>query len=260
VDPPVNWRYPRAVRRSAKQTWGFRWSPRQWPSLFRAVRATPEDVALGARVFFAIGGHDEGPTYRGMLRTPAGKEVAQNRTAYPPFFTDYDRLRTLPDGTLGREYIRQLDERDIQPVGLIKATEPAYEGIDFSPDHAYVRDRLRDIHDMLHALTGYGIDMHGEGGLAAFTFAQTGNKGWAMLTLVNLLTGLSTGRTDGPAVLLKGYLRGRRARYILAENDWDRLLHLSIEEARAELGITPLEPYRPLELDEVFASVLSEPG
>jgi ubiquinone biosynthesis protein COQ4 len=248
------------VRRGAKQTWGFRLSPRQWPSLARAVRATPEDVALGARIFFAVGGHDEGPTYRRMLRTPAGKELAHNRTGYPKIFTDYDRLRTLPEGTLGREYVRQLDERDIHPVGIIKATAPAYEGIDFTPDHAYARDRLRDIHDLFHALTGYGIDMNGEGALAAFTFAQAGNKGWAMLAFINLLTGFSTGRLDGARVLLKGYLRGRRARYIIAENDWDRLFQLPIEQARAELGIPPFEPYRPLELDEVFASVSSEAG
>ena len=33
---------------------------RQWPSLAKQVRAAPDDVALGARVFFAMGGHDEG--------------------------------------------------------------------------------------------------------------------------------------------------------------------------------------------------------
>lgn len=233
-------------------------SPRQWPSLTRAVRDTPDDVALGARVFFAIGGHDEGPTYRRLLRTPAGTELAKNRTGYPEIFTDYDRLRGLPEGTLGHEYVRQLDERSIHPVEITKSTVPAYEGIEFSPEHEYVRDRLREMHDVFHALTGYGIDLNGEGGLAAFTFAQTGNKGWAMLTLLNLLTGLSTGRTDGLGVMLKGYLRGRRARYILAENDWDRLFALPIEEARAELGVTPPEPYRPLELGEVFASVSTE--
>lgn len=233
-------------------------SPRSWPSLVRAVRDTPEDVALGARVFFAVGGHDEGPTYRRLMRTTSGKELVQNRASYPAIFTDYDRLHTLPDGTFGREYVRQLDDRGIHPVGVVEATVPAYEGIDFSPDHEYVRDRLRDIHDIFHALTGYGIDMNGEGALAAFTFAQTGNKGWGMLALINLLTGFSTGRLDGARVLLKGYLRGRGARFILAENDWDRLFHLPIERVRTEFGITPLEPYRPLELEEVFQSVSGE--
>jgi ubiquinone biosynthesis protein COQ4 len=204
------------VPRATKQTWGFRLSPREWPSLARAVRDTPDDIALGARVFFAVGGHDEAPTYRRLLRTPEGASLARSHVDYPPIFTDYDRLRALPEGTLGREYIRQLDQRGIHPVGIIEATVPAYDGIDFSSDHAYIRDRLRDIHDLLHALTGYGVDLNGEGGLAAFTFAQTGNKGWAMLCFLNLFIGLSTGRLDGPVVIFKGYLRARRARCILS--------------------------------------------
>jgi len=243
---------------AAKQTWGFRLSPRQWPSLARAVLDTPDDIALGARVFFAVGGHDDGPTYRRLLKTSKGASLAKNRTDYPALFFDYDRLRALPEGTLGHEYVRLLDERGIHPVEIITATESAYEGIDFSPDHKYIRDRLRDIHDVLHALTGYGVDMHGEGGVAAFTFAQTGNKGWAALLVLNLLIGLSTGRIDGPVVMFKGYLRGRRTRYILAENDWDRLFQLPIEQARAELGIPPLEAYRPMEIEEAFPSVVNE--
>jgi ubiquinone biosynthesis protein COQ4 len=258
VDPVFDWRYSPAVPRAAKQTWGFRLAPRQWPSLARAVRDTPDDIALGARVFFAVGGHDEGPTYRRLVRTSEGARLAENRIDYPALFTDYDRLRALPEGTLGREYVEQLDERGIHPAEITESTQPAYEGIDFSRDHEYVRDRLRDIHDLFHALTGYGIDLNGEAGVAAFTFGQTGNKGWGALVLLNLLTGLSTGRVDGVSVIFKAYLRGRRARCVLAENDWDRLLQLPIGEARAELGISPLDPYRPLELGEVFASASGE--
>lgn len=254
----IPWRYAPGVLRRPKSTWGFRLAPQRWRSLARAIRETPDDVAVGARVFFSIGGHDERPTYRRLLRTPEGRALAESHGDYPSVFTDYARLRELPDGTLGREYVRQLDERGIHPGEITKATMPAYEGIEFSSDHAWVRDRQRDMHDLLHALTDYGIDMNGEGGLAAFTFAQTGNKGWAMLALLNALTGLSTGRFDGLVVIAKAYLRGRRARYILAENDWERLFSTPIEDVRAELRIPPLAPYRPMELGEAFVSARDE--
>ena len=254
MDPSACQRYSPTVPRSAKQTWGYRLTPRDWPSLFRAVKEDPNDVELGARVFFSIGGHDEGPTYRRFLRSDEGRQLVEDRTGYPALFTDFDRLRALPDGTLGREYVRQLDERGIDPLELSALTYRCYEGLDFSPEHVYVRDRVREAHDLLHTLTGYGIDITGEAGVLSFTFGQTGNKGWAALVCLNVLTSFSVGRFSALVVAVKGYLRGRRARFIPAATDWERLLQLPIEEARAELGIIPLEPYEPLFLEDVFVN------
>lgn len=239
---------------TTRPTWGFRLQPLAWPRLAAQVREDPGDVALGARIFFSIGGHDEGPNYRRFLRAPGGAELLRDATPYPEIVTDYERLRTLPAGTLGREYVRELDERGIHPVELDRQTHAAYVGRAFSREHAYVRDRVRQTHDLYHTLTGYGIDVLGEAGVLAFTFGQTGNKGWAMLVFLNGLSALSKGRLDGWRVAWKGYRRGRQARFLAAVNDWERLFQLPIDAARAELGIAPLEPYRPLELEEVFAA------
>jgi ubiquinone biosynthesis protein COQ4 len=233
-------------------TWGFRLAPREWLRLLPLVRKDPYDVVLGARVFFSIGGHDEGPTWSRMMMTGTGRRLAAARAPYPPLFTDYERLRALPDGTLGREYVRELDERSIHPLELKRVTESAWQGRRVSPEHAWIRDRVRDAHDLYHTLTGYGIDVYGEGGNLAFTFAQTGNKGWLVLVLLNGLTALASGRFDGWRVYREGWRRGRRARFLAAVDDWDRLLRLPLEQARRELGITPPRPYRPLSLEEIF--------
>jgi ubiquinone biosynthesis protein COQ4 len=111
---------------------------------------------------------------------------------------------------------------------------------------------VRDAHDISHTLTGYGIDVIGEAGVLSFSFAQTGNKGWAMLVFLNHLTALIAGRFNAWRVAWQGYRRGRRARYLAAVDEWQRLLRLPIEEARRELGISPAAPYRPLALDDVF--------
>jgi ubiquinone biosynthesis protein COQ4 len=158
--------YRHTMSRVPEQTWGYRLSPRELPFLFRSLRETPDDVALGARIFFALGGHDEGPTHRRLLQSEEGARLVENRIGYPALFTDYDRLRTLPKGTLGREYVDRLDERGIHPAGIIEATRPVYDEIDFSPDHEYIRDRLGNIHDLFHVLTGCGVDMHGEASVA----------------------------------------------------------------------------------------------
>lgn len=240
--------------RTAEATWGFTLQPREWPRLAREIREDPGDVALGARFFFSVGGHDEEPTFRRFVRSKDGARMVREETGYPALFTSYEQLRALPPGTLGREYVRELDERGIHPLEIARDTRAAYTGRSFSREHAYVRDRVRDAHDLYHTLAGYGIDVIGEAGVLSFTFGQTGNKGWAALVLLNHLTAFASGRFHGWRVAWQGYRRGRRARFLAAVEDWDRLLRLPLEEARAELGISPPQPYRTLALGEVFAS------
>lgn len=242
------------MSRSQDATWGFRIRPLEWLRLAPRVRDDPGNVVLGARVFFSLGGHDEKPTWRRFRRAAEGRRLLAHATPYPPLFDGLGALRALPPGTLGREYVRELDARGIDPAELAARTEEAYAGRRFTPEHAYVRDRVRRAHDLFHTLTGYGIDIVGEAGVLAFTFGQTGNKGWAMLVLLNQLTCLVRGRLDCAAVSWKGLRRGRRARFLPAVDDWDRLLRLPLDEARAELGVSPPEPYRPLALDEVFGA------
>lgn len=237
---------------TSNPTWRFRLQPRKWLALARLVRDNPGDVTIGARVFFSIGGHDEEPTYLRFLHTSAGAHLVQNAIALPPLFTDYERLRELPIGTLGREYVRELDERDIHPIELAELTHAAYEGKAFSPEHAYVRDRVRDSHDLFHTLTGYETDVIGETAVLAFTFGQTGNKGWAILVLLSHLAAGRVGRFNGWLVAWKGFLRGRRARYLPAVDDWDRLFRLPIDAARAELGISTPESYRTLTFEDAL--------
>jgi ubiquinone biosynthesis protein COQ4 len=237
---------------AAKATWGFRIRPLEFFRVARLIRRDAGNVALGARLFFSLGGHDEGPTYQRFLRSASGRRLVDDATPLPALLTDFERMRALPSGTLGREYVRELDDRHIDPLDLAAQTEPAYEGCAFTPEHAYVRDRVRNSHDLYHTLTGYGIDVIGEAGVLAFTFGQTGNKGWFMLVLLNGLTALMAARFNGWRVSWRGYLRGRRSTYLPAVEDWERLLALPLDQARAELSIPPLQPYKPLDLDAVF--------
>lgn len=235
-----------------KPSWGFRLRPREWPAIFGAIKDDPDNVALGAELFFSIGGHDEEPNYRRFLATEEGAELVQNGTPYPALFTDYEALRALPNGTAGRCYVEELDERGIHPVELAKLTHAAYVGRRFTAEHAYVRDRVRDAHDFFHTLTGYGIDLVGESGVLGFTAAQTRNKGWGMLTFLNVLTTLFSWRLTGLKNAWRGYRAGRRAAYLPARSDLDRLLRLPLEEARVELAIVPTPPYEPVHLAAVF--------
>lgn len=245
---------------SVDETWGFRLQPREWLRLAPLARRDPADVTIGTRVFLSLGGHDEAPTHRRFLAAPGGTRLLRERTPYPKLLGDLVRLRSLPAGTLGREYVRELDDRGIHPEELDRLTRAAFSGRRFTPEHAYVRDRVRSLHDLFHTLTGYGIDVQGEAGVLAFTFGQVGNKGWAMLVVLSQLGALAHGRLDGLRVAWQAYRRGRRARFLPAVDDWERLLRCPIDEARAELGIHPVASYRPLAFDEIFGRAAARPS
>ena len=98
---------------------------------------------------------------------PAGRALLEDQPRIDREHVDFDGLRRLPDGTLGREYIRFLDDNRITPDAFAKLPDIG------DARAAYVMLRLRQTHDLWHVLTGYAADVRGELLLQAFTYAQT---------------------------------------------------------------------------------------
>jgi ubiquinone biosynthesis protein Coq4 len=104
--------------------------------------------------------------------------------------------------------------------------------------------RTRDIHDIWHVLTGYRADESlGEAALVAFSYAQTGGKGWAFIAVAAALKSWRlTGSLAFARAVLEGYRLGKRAKWLLAE-DYDALLNEPIDAARERLGISEAKRY-----------------
>jgi ubiquinone biosynthesis protein COQ4 len=98
---------------------------------------------------------------------PAGRTLLAERPRIDRDHVDFDALRRLPDGTLGREYARFLDDNGITPDVFAKLPDVG------DPRAAYVMLRMRQTHDLWHVLTGYQPDVRGEVLLQAFTYGQT---------------------------------------------------------------------------------------
>lgn len=94
-------------------------------------------------------------------------------------------LRSLPDGTVGREYAAWLDKEGVSPDTRSQVYHQGYipthiytnannqvRYID-DPECAYVMQRYRECHDFYHALTGLPVVVEGEVALKAFEFANT---------------------------------------------------------------------------------------
>src|SRR5262245_21794500 len=96
-----------------------------------------------------------------------------------------------------------------------------------------MRARMRDTHDLWHAVLGYEGDLLGEAALLAFTFAQTRNAEIGVLVLVGLAKLKSW---EARSLIVKGFARGLRAAWLPAER-WETLLPLSIDEVRKRLHV-----------------------
>ncbi len=144
---------------------------------------------------------------------------------------DLATLRRLPDGTLGREYARMMDDNELDPASiptLPDATEPEY-----------VRAHLYETHDLWHVATGFGTDVAGELGLQAFYQAQLPGKLPAAILASGFLNTLLFNFGDRDhriGEIARGWLLGRRSRPLFGVK-WDDYLALPLAEVRSRLGL-----------------------
>ena len=226
--------------------------PVQFVVALRRLRVDPEDGVEGVRLFYAAGGEDDFETLARMKRSPEGQRILDAREPIQLTAGNRDCLRTLPPGTLGRAVAEFFDAEAISAEGLVASTttiEPAPR----SPEHAFFRDRSRDVHDILHVLTGYGRDILGEIALHGFTYAQYGNRAYGFLGAMSCLAALLfLRRWDAPGVFLEGHRRGRRAPFLPAV-DWNAAMGDSLDELRERFHLGAPPRYVPLASREVAA-------
>jgi ubiquinone biosynthesis protein COQ4 len=238
----------------SEATWRYRVRPLRALRELRGIERDSEDLVGPARFFLLVGGHDDGRTHRRILRDAQAREVLEERRPLPEALQRQDALLAMPAGSLGRSYAEHLQREGLDPRRITEATRDAYRQIasevegEFASSelHEFVRSRTRDVHDLLHALTGYGTDYLGEGGVVSFTFANFGNRGYLGLAVVNAFGLLLMGQLRALRFMWDGYRRGRRARFLWGA-DWQSLLERPLDEVRRDLGIEPVGSYEPIE-------------
>ena len=166
---------------------------------------------------------------RHMLTQPGIAAMIQEQWRPAPI--DLDTLEQLPAGSLGQCYASQLKSQGITPDTLI---DPA----PITSDQEFIVHRLKETHDIVHVLTGFGVDGVGEIGLQAFNLAQNRSPLAVLLIFGGMLKTL---QDDRPLEALlhaisRGFEMGLRAHCVVAcklEDGWERPL----SEWRAELKL-----------------------
>ncbi|OQO00681.1 Ubiquinone biosynthesis protein coq4, mitochondrial [Cryoendolithus antarcticus] len=104
---------------------------------------------------------------RAMLASPTGRRILRDKPRITSRSMSLEKLRLLPEGTVGRGYAAWLDREGVTPD-----TRDPVRYID-DPEEAYVMQRYRETHDFIHAITGLPVIIEGELAIKAFEFANT---------------------------------------------------------------------------------------
>ena len=172
---------------------------------------------------------------RYMLQDERVASLCRERYVGEPYVIE--KLLQYPPGSLGHELAASMKAHNFDPEFYrdYYGTGPVH----FKNDEEYIRFRTRQMHDLVHVLTGFGAtDFPEELGMQAFLAAQTRRPfsialvGFGMLRIC--LQPKELARTLEQVA--KGFAMGNAAEPLLAwrfEEDWGR----SVEDWRRQLRL-----------------------
>ncbi|MFM8605916.1 MAG: Coq4 family protein [Cyanobium sp.] len=157
---------------------------------------------------------------RHLLEQPAMAALVAENWRPPPL--DLEALEQLPPDSLGHAYAHQMRSLGFTPLQQLHPTPT-------ETPQQYVTSRMRETHDIVHVLTGFGVDAASELGLQAFNLAQTRSPLAVMLIFGGLLSALQQDEPLEPllSALSRGFDLGLQADCVVAqklEAGWDRPL------------------------------------
>ena len=214
----------------------------------RAMRNLLRDKEDTRQVFILMDALRGKSTHRQLARfrkTPEGQQILAERRSLLACLTDRERLKALPQGTLGRTYYEFMAAENLSAEGLVEASK-IRDTTAPQDELTLFRERGREMHDLLHIVTGYGRDPAGEACVVAFSYAQTGHIGFAVIAffggrnIARQLTGAPVLRA-----VFEAYRRGKAAGWLVGA-DWENLMAEPVEAIRRRFQVPPARFYQPV--------------
>ena len=206
----------------------------------KALMANPDDLPRVFGLIEALAGTASERLRAGFETTESGKALLADQPDIVPLLSDRPALEAMPADSLAHAYLAFVKSEGITAEGLVAAAaEGQREEVD--DGFKWQRARMRDTHDLWHAVTGYQGDVLGELALLAFFLGQNWHPGIALVVGASFAKGL-TGESGW--LLAEGYVRGKRAAW-LPSQPWEQLLPLPIAQVREQLRVGSPPQYVP---------------
>lgn len=209
-----------------------------WKDAIKCCKKIVKNPA-DTRNIFALARAANGPSliksFHKLLTTKEGGEIACKL----PEFTDlYPLLTQCPTGSVGATLLAN-QEHSLE--SLIRVSKRGTRNsINVKHPYMWLARRERDTHDLYHTLTGYKMDVLGEGCVAAFTYAQTNSYHWGLIFL--LAVWMFKWSPAKIAALFEAYTRGKNCSWLLAE-DYEKMINEDFDVCIKRLNILPAKKY-----------------
>ena len=201
--------------------------------------ANKEDTEQVFHIIEALNGGAALKDFRRFMTTEAGQAKLKKRLYLPPILDNHQPLHALPKGSVGRCYVEFMEREGLSAAGLVAESERRRGSWrEIEDDLLWYGNLLRDTHDMMHILTGYGRDALGEAALLGFTHSQHGGLGVSFIAFMGGREIAKSAPSEARIrdVIREGRRNGKLARRII-EQDIEDLLPRQLDDVRRELNI-----------------------
>ena len=215
----------------------------------RELLKNPDDTTQVFHIIEALKGDSLSAAVMRLRSSDRGRALLQKKPDIVSRLNDREWLLSLPAGSIGRAYFDFVHAEDLSADGLIASSETGareeiYRGL--AEDEVWLADRLRDIHDLQHVMTGYGRDPVGELSLLSFMKTQTPNRGISFIVWIAKWKYLREVPQFDVRLLIRESAQIAQQAIWMAEIEWEERLAEPIDAVRLELGFQPPCQYQRL--------------
>lgn len=212
---------------------------------FRALVKDKENTGEVFHIFESLPWKGMPGAAKAFLASERGRAVMAREAFLPAILDDHAALRKMPAGSVAQAYCDFMEREGLTAQGLVDEFDLFLsDRPDYHDQFGLYLDRIRDTHDMLHILTGYGRDALGEQCVLAFSYSQQPSLGNLFIAYAGGVEIKRSIKSDAP--VMRAIREGQRlgkACPRMAEQSIRELLPLPLDEARRRLNITPPRYY-----------------
>ena len=213
----------------------------------------PDDTGQVFKIIEALKGDSIFAAVDKLKAHPDGRGMLTEKPDIKSLLNDREALAAMPEGSIGRAYYNFVHVEGLSADGLVASSEeaPRYDSL-LGPDERWFADRLRDIHDLQHVMTGYGRDPIGEISLLSFMTTQVYNRGIQFI----IFMGSRKFQKEHPdldikALIAEGKTIGERAAWMPCIR-WEERLHEQLSDVRLELGFETPNRYKSIQMSAPY--------